>query len=65
MVLQGSGRQLNAELMAAKALAKAQREGVRENAARVNEMKRLIDELRVSNVRFHKTRSSTKQLPPS
>lgn len=34
--------------MAAKALAKAQREGVREHAARVNGLKRCIDELKVS-----------------
>lgn len=33
--------------MAAKALAKAQREGAREHAARVNELKRCIDELKV------------------
>lgn len=42
-----SGRQLNGELLAAKALVKAQREGVRERAARVNELKRLIDDLQV------------------
>lgn len=48
-VEQGAGRQLNGELVAAKALAKAQRDGARENAARVNELKRLIDELQVSN----------------
>ena len=30
-------------------MVKAQRDGVRENAARVNELKREIDELQVSN----------------
>ncbi|CAM9697798.1 unnamed protein product [Sphacelaria rigidula] len=57
---QGSGRQPNAELMAAKALAKTQREGVREHAASVNEMKRLIDDLRVS---VRKKREKRPSLP--
>ena len=38
--------------MAAKGLAKAQREGARELAAKVNELKRLIDELQVRGMRF-------------
>ncbi|CAM9629433.1 unnamed protein product [Pylaiella littoralis] len=42
---QGAGRQLNGELVAAKALAKAQKEGVREYAAKVNALKELIDQL--------------------
>lgn len=37
-------------------MAKAQREGARENAARVNELKRLIDELQVSNKTVNPTR---------
>lgn len=45
---QGAGRQLNGELVAAKALAKAQKEGVREHAANVNALKKRIDELQVS-----------------
>lgn len=45
--VQGGGRQLNDELVAAKALAKAQKEGVREHAANVNSLKKLIDELQV------------------
>ncbi|CAM9995473.1 unnamed protein product [Ascophyllum nodosum] len=45
---QGEGRQLYGELVAAKGLAKAQREGARELAAKVNELKRLIDELQVT-----------------
>lgn len=46
-VAQGAGRQMNGELVAAKALAKAQREGAREHASKVNELKRQIDELQV------------------
>ncbi|CAM9412742.1 unnamed protein product [Ectocarpus fasciculatus] len=45
---QGSGRQLNGELLAAKALAKAQKEGVREQAARVNALKKQIDQLQAT-----------------
>lgn len=48
-VKQGEGRQLNDELVAAKALAKAQREGVREHASNVNALKKLIDQLQVRN----------------
>lgn len=44
---QGAGRQLNGELVAAKALAKAQKEGVREHAASVNALKKRIDQLQV------------------
>ncbi|CAM9496000.1 unnamed protein product [Ectocarpus sp. 6 AP-2014] len=45
---QGVGRQLNGELLAAKALAKAQKEGVREQAARVNALKQQIDQLQAT-----------------
>ncbi|CAM9338046.1 unnamed protein product [Ectocarpus sp. 12 AP-2014] len=45
---QGMGRQLNGELLAAKALAKAQKEGVREQAARVNALKKQIDQLQAT-----------------
>ncbi|CAN0064948.1 unnamed protein product [Scytosiphon promiscuus] len=44
----GAGRQLNDELVATKALAKAQKEGVREHAAAVNVLKKLIDELQMT-----------------
>ncbi|CAM9692682.1 unnamed protein product [Ectocarpus sp. 4 AP-2014] len=45
---QGVGRQLNGELLAAKTLAKAQKEGVREQAARVNALKNQIDQLQAT-----------------
>ncbi|CBN79257.1 kinesin-like protein [Ectocarpus siliculosus] len=45
---QGVGRQLNGELLATKALAKAQKEGVREQAARVNALKKQIDQLQAT-----------------
>eukprot|EP00752_Nemacystus_decipiens_P009557 g8537.t1 len=45
---QGAGRQLNGELVAAKALAKAQKEGVREHASNVNALKKRIDRLQAT-----------------
>lgn len=61
--MQGAGRQLNGELVAAKALAKAQRDGAREHAAKVNELKRLIDELHVRTT-HHLVAVYKKREPP-